>query len=148
MTNKYSIEKILTENNFHKTKLHFTSSNHYKLIAKINGVKGWFILDTGASTTFVAKDLSKKYKLDYKETTIKAKGAGPEHIDANLSKNNRINLGKWQWKNCIIALIDLTPINTAFEAVNLAAVDGIIGADVLKNGSAVIDYDKNYLYMK
>jgi hypothetical protein len=45
-------------------------------------------------------------------------------------------------------LIDLTPINTAFEAVNLAAVDGIIGADVLKNGSAVIDYDKNYLYMK
>ena len=96
----------------------------------------------------VAKDLSKKYKLDYKETTIKAKGAGPEHIDANLSKNNRINLGKWQWKNCIIALIDLSPINTAFEAVNLAAVDGIIGADVLKNGSAVIDYDKNYLYMK
>ncbi len=54
----------------------------------------------------------------------------------------------FEMKNCIIALIDLSPINTAFEAVNLAAVDGIIGADVLKNGSAVIDYDKNYLYMK
>jgi hypothetical protein len=51
-------------------------------------------------------------------------------------------------EKCTIALIDLNPINTAFIAANLPTVDGIIGADVLKKGKAIIDYDKNYLYLK
>jgi hypothetical protein len=47
-----------------------------------------------------------------------------------------------------LVLIDLGPINSAFMEINLKAVDGIIGADVLKKGQAVIDYNKNYLYLK
>ena len=54
--------QFLTDHHFHKVKLHFIPSNHYKVIAKINGVKGNFILDTGASTTFVSKDLKEKFK--------------------------------------------------------------------------------------
>ena len=31
---------------------------------------------------------------------------------------------------------------------NQKKVDGIIGADLLKKGKAVIDYHRNYLYLK
>ena len=31
---------------------------------------------------------------------------------------------------------------------NAEPVDGIIGADILKKGKAVIDYEKKYLYLK
>ena len=148
MTNKHSIEKILTENNFHKTKLHFTSSNHYKLIAKINGVKGWFILDTGASTTFVDLKLKEKFKLTSHPSIVKARGAGPDKIDTLLSKNNTLSIGKWVKTRFSIALIDLSYVNDAFESINSSAVDGIIGADILKKGFAVIDYEKRYLYLK
>jgi hypothetical protein len=139
--------QFLSENHFHKVKLHFIKSNHYKVIAKINGVKGNFILDTGASTSFVAKNLKEKFKLTLGESQIKASGAGPEQIDAFVSRNNQLNFGQWSLKKCTIALIDLDPINAAFEAADLVAVDGIIGADVLKNGKAIIDYNKNYLYL-
>ena len=140
--------QFLSENHFHKVKLHFIKSNHYKVIAKINGVKGHFILDTGASTTFVDKNLKEKFKLISEASQIKASGAGPEQIDAFVSKKNQLKFGQWSLEKCTIALIDLDPINTAFAAADLVAVDGIIGADVLKKGKAIIDYDKNYLYLK
>ena len=140
--------QFLSENHFHKLKLHFIKSNHYKVIAKINGVKGHFILDTGASTTFVDKNLKEKFKLISEASQIKASGAGPEQIDAFVSKKNQLKFGQWSLEKCTIALIDLDPINTAFAAADLVAVDGIIGADVLKKGKAIIDYDKNYLYLK
>lgn len=140
--------QFLTDHHFHKVKLHLISSNHYKVIAKINGVKGNFILDTGASTTFVSKDLKNKFKLSLEESQIKASGAGSEQIDAFVSHKNQLKFGRWYMDKCTIALIDLNPINSAFTAANLATVDGIIGADILKKGKAIIDYDKNYLYLK
>ena len=140
--------QFLTDECFHKVKLHFIPSNHYKVIAKINGVKGWFILDTGASTTFVAKRLTEKFNLSSEGAIIKANGAGPEQIDAAVSHENLIKMGTWSRSKCTIALIDLTPVNTAFTSADLPKVDGIIGADILKKGKAIIDYDKNYLYLK
>ena len=35
-----------------------------------------------------------------------------------------------------------------FESIDIPAIDGIIGADVLKKGFAVIDYEKRYLFLK
>ena len=148
MENNISLMQFLTELHFHKIKLHFIESNHYKVIAKINGIKGNFILDTGASTTFISKDLKDKFKLSLENSRIKASGAGSEQIDAFVSHKNQLKFGLWCLDKCTLALIDLSPINTAFTAGNLATVDGIIGADVLKKGKAVIDYDKNYLYLK
>ena len=89
-----------------------------------------------------------KFKLKIRPQKIKAQGAGPEQIEAQISKNNQLTIGRWVYKKCPIASIDLSPINAAFSAAKLTKVDGIIGAEVLKKGKAVIDYDKNYLYLK
>ena len=148
MINSNTLEKFLSIRNFKKIKLHLMPSNHYKILAKINGVKGWFIIDTGASTTFVSQLAIEKFKLKIKAKKIKAQGAGPGQIEVQISKNNQLSIGRWVSKKCHIASIDLSPINTAFSAANLTKVEGIIGADVLKKGKAVIDYDKNYLYLK
>jgi hypothetical protein len=42
----------------------------------------------------------------------------------------------------------LSYVNNAFESIKSPSVDGIIGADVLKTGNAIIDYEKKYLYLK
>jgi hypothetical protein len=128
--------------------MHPVASNHFKVISKINGVKGVFLVDTGASTTFIDLNLKEKFKLTSKPSNIKASGAGPEKIDTFLSKNNTLSIGKWIKTHFPIALIDLSSVNSAFESINASAVDGIIGADILKKGFAVIDYEKRYLYLK
>ena len=114
--------------------MHPIASNHFKIIAKVNGVKGLFILDTGASTTFIDLKLEEKFKLTTQPSIVKASGAGPDKIDTLLSKNNRFSIGGWVKTRFPIALIDLSYVNDAFESIDSPAVDGIIGADILKKG--------------
>ena len=80
MKKSTSLKEFLNQKDFYKIKLHLISSDHYKIVAKINNTKGWFILDTGASTTFVAQTAIEKFKLDIEPQKIKAYGAGPEEI--------------------------------------------------------------------
>ena len=149
MKKSTSLKEFLNQKDFYKIKLHLISSNHYKIIAKINNTKGWFVLDTGASMTFVAQTAIEKFRLDIIEPQkIKVHGAGPGEIETKISKDNKLRIGERIFEKHNIACIDLNPINRAFKSADLAEVDGIIGADILKKGNAVIDYDKNYLYLK
>ena len=128
--------------------MHQIASNHFKIISKINGVKGWFILDTGASSTFIDLKLEDKFKLKSETSMIKATGAGPNKLTTLLSKNNSINIRGWSSKKFKITLIDLSYVNNAFESIESLPVHGIIGADLLKAGNAIIDYEKKQLYLK
>lgn len=143
-----SLSDFLLNKSYFKVKMHPIASNHFKIISKINGIKGVFLVDTGASTTFIDLKLKEKFKLTSKPSSIKARGAGPDKIDTLLSKNNTLSIGRWVKKRFPIALIDLSHVNDTFKSINCAAVDGIIGADVLQKGFAVIDYEKRYLYLK
>jgi hypothetical protein len=45
-------------------------------------------------------------------------------------------------------IFDLSHVNEALEAYKSKPVHGIIGADVLLEGKAIIDYYNHYLYLK
>ena len=51
-------------------------------------------------------------------------------------------------EKCKVATIDLSPINNAFFEINMKKIDGVIGADILKKCKALVDFNKNYLYLK
>lgn len=143
-----SLSEFLLGKSYFKIKMHPIASNHFKIISKINGVKGLFILDTGASSTFIVLNLAEKFKLTTQPSNVRASGAGPDKIDTLLSKNNTLSIGRWVKTRFPIALIDLSYVNDAFESINSPVIDGIIGADILTKGFAVIDYEKRYLYLK
>ena len=66
-----SLKKFLTKKNYNKTVLVLTATNHFEIEAKINGVVGRFILDTGASNTCVGFDKIDFFKLTSKESKLK-----------------------------------------------------------------------------
>jgi len=148
LRNKKSFNKQISEGGFVKIKLHYIKSNHFKVIAKINNVKGWFIIDTGASNTFLEQNSIEKFKLHNTNLNINAQGAGPTQIKAKMYKNCSVVIGDWMSKKHKIASIDLSPINNALCSAKLKKIDGIIGSDILRKGRAIIDFDKNYLYLK
>ncbi|NNK81635.1 MAG: clan AA aspartic protease [Flavobacteriaceae bacterium] len=143
-----SLQQFLLDKNFTKIKLHFTKTNHFEIIGKINGVKGLFILDTGASSSCIGFNVVEKFKLATEDSKIKATGAGSSDMKTMLSQKNTITLGKWNYNKLALVIFDLTHVNTALIEHNAKPVDGIIGADILKKGEAVIDYQKKYLYLK
>lgn len=142
------LSDFLRNKSYFRIKMHAIASNHFKIISKINGVKGVFILDTGASSTFIDISLKDKFKLKSKTSLIEASGAGPNKLTTQLSKNNSIKIGSWRSEKFQILLIDLSNVNNAFASIKAQAVDGIIGADILKTGNGILDYEKRYLYLK
>ncbi len=140
--------KLLTKKGYHKVKLVFTKTNHFEVTAKLNGVKGNFILDTGASNSCVGFEAVNKFNLFAQDSEIKAAGAGAIDMLTQVSKKNTIEVGKWSLRKTSLILFDLKHINDALTHHNAEPVDGIIGADLLKRGKAIIDYNRKYLYLK
>ena len=148
MMKEETLQKFLLNNGYTKIKLHLTKTNHFEIIAKINGVKGTFILDTGASNSCVGFESVELFNLKAEESEIKAAGAGAIDMETKMSQKNNIKIGKWKDDKQVLVLFNLTHVNTALVNHNSKPVHGIIGADLLKKGKAIIDYNKKYLYLK
>ncbi|MGY0393574.1 retropepsin-like aspartic protease [Bizionia sp. KMM 8389] len=143
-----TLKDFLLEKGYTKIKLKLTKTNHFEIKTHINGVKGLFILDTGASSSCVGFDAIETFKLKVKDSEIKAAGAGAVDMLTQISKKNHIKIGKWKKDKVPLILFNLTHVNTALVSHNSKPVDGIIGADILKKGKGIIDYEKKYLYLK
>lgn len=143
-----SLKKFLKNKGYQKIPLTLTKTNHLELSAKLNGVQGRFILDTGASNTCVGLDKTDFFNLKTKVSEIKAAGAGSTSMDTLTSNKNTLKVGGWSCKKLKIVLFDLVHVNTALITHEAKPVDGIIGADVLNKANAIIDYKKKVLYLK
>ena len=62
--------------------------------------------------------------------------------------DNRLKIGTWKCADFNLVIFDLSHVNEALRQYKTKAVHGIIGADVLIEGKAIIDYSSNYLYLK
>ena len=143
-----TLKEFLEEKGYTKIKLKLTKTNHFEIKATINGIKGNFILDTGASSSCIGFEGIETFKLNAEDSLIKAAGAGAIDMDTKTAKKNKIKIGKWSHNKVVLVLFNLTHVNTALINHNSNPVDGIIGADILKKGKAIIDYEKKYLYLK
>ena len=142
-----TLNKFLKRKGYSSVKLIFLETKHYLIEAKVNGVSGRFILDTGASNSCVCTTLENNFNIISKETIEKASSATSEISNTKISKNNTIQIGKWENKINLITF-DMSHINHALNEKKIDSVSGIIGADILKKSKAILDYNKNKLYIK
>lgn len=143
-----TLNSFLTSKDYTRVRLKLTVTNHFELKAIINGVEGQFILDTGASNTCIGTDKINTFHLTFETSEIKAAGAGATEMETLISRNNIIELGGWKKRRQNIVLFDLVHVNQALTNHNANPIDGIIGADLLKKGNAIIDYSKKVLFLK
>lgn len=143
-----SLRKFLLDKGYKRIKLNRINTNHYEVKAKINGIEGSFILDTGASTSCVGFEAIETFNLIAKDSKIKAAGAGAVNMETQISKGNKLRIGKWTKQRVALILFNLDHVNTALTQHKAEPVHGIIGADILRKGKAIIDYNKNCLYLK
>jgi predicted aspartyl protease len=142
-----TLQEFLLEKGYIKVKLKLTKTNHFEIRATINGQKGRFILDTGASSSCVGFEAIDTFNLTVKDSDVKAAGAGAIDMDTQISTKNKLKIGKWKKESVALILFNLVHVNTALINHNSNPVDGIIGADILKKGKVIIDYEKKYLYL-
>ena len=143
-----SLKKVLRKKKYIRIKLRKIATNHLELKATLNSVPGRFILDTGASNSCVGIDFITQFKLQAEASDTKAAGAGATDMETLKSQNNVLEIGEWKTKSSNLVLFDMTHVNTALTQHDAEEVHGIIGADVLEIGKAIIDYPNSVLYLK
>lgn len=143
-----TLRTFLESSGFYRISLTKLATGHYKFDAKINQLKGSFILDTGASTSCIGIDKIPQFSLFNEASDIKAAGAGAINMKTQLARNNTFSVEKLQLSATDFVLFDLSHVNQALAQAEEHAIDGIIGADILKKYRAVIDYGRNCFYLK
>ena len=139
---------VLEQQNYFSIPFRIRKSNHLFVQAKINRIKGLFLIDTGASNTCIDSNEQSFFNLLSKEHKAKASGAGSNNMHAEISVNNNIQLSKWKKNGIDLILLDLTHVNIALNEYGLPKVHGIIGSDLLKSHHAIIHYPLQLLFIK
>jgi len=135
-----TLNQFLRSRDYTRVRLLTLPTNHYVVIATLNGTAGRFILDTGASTTCVSTELATHFHLNPKPSEEKASSASANELDTEVAHHNKLVIGSWSSKRRSVVLFDMQAVNHALQKHDIEAVDGIIGADILQSVNAIIDY--------
>lgn len=142
-----TLPDILKKENYKKIKFKVSKTQHLLIKASINGIKGNFILDTGASSSCVGFDSVELFLLEAKKSKTKASGAGATGMHTQMAVDNKLQLGSWKHSSFELVIFDLSHVNEALIEHKAKPVHGIIGADVLMKGKGIIDYYNHCLYL-
>jgi predicted aspartyl protease len=143
-----TLYQFLRSRGYTRVRLLTLPTNHYVVIATLNGTAGRFILDTGASTTCVSTELATHFHLNPKPSEEKASSASANELDTEVAHHNELVIGSWSSKRRSVVLFDMQAVNHALQKHDIEVVDGIIGADILQSVNAIIDYKNDWLYLK
>jgi hypothetical protein len=143
-----NFQEILKKEKYKKINFKVSKTQHLLIKASINGVKGNFILDTGASNSCVGFESIELFQLTAGKSKTKAAGAGATGMFTQQAKDNLLQLGSWKDTEFHLVIFDLSHVNAALQQYKAKPVHGIIGADVLLLGKAIIDYYNHCLYLK
>jgi hypothetical protein len=143
-----NFQDILKKEKYKKINFKVSKTQHLLIKASVNGVKGNFILDTGASNSCVGFESIELFQLNAGKSKTKAAGAGATGMFTQLAKNNTLQVGRWKDNQFHLVIFDLSHVNAALTQHKAKPVHGIIGADVLLEGKAIIDYYNHCLYLK
>src|SRR6476620_8632791 len=107
------LQEILKKEKYRKINFKVSKTQHLLIKASINGVKGNFILDTGASNSCVGFESIELFQLKAGKSKTKAAGAGATDMFTQLAKDNTLQLGRWKNPEFHLVIFDLSHVNFA-----------------------------------
>jgi len=122
---------------------------HLAIELHVNGVRGRFIVDTGAGRTVIDRAAQSRFA-DGRDVVAGgvATGAGGSGLAIAALPDSQLRIGAYRDDAFTAHFLALDHVNAAFSQRGEAAVDGVVGADVLVRGAAVIDYPNLRLYLR
>lgn len=94
-----------------------------------------FVLDTGASTTVLSRELADRLSLE--TTDIAEMTGGGGKVSASVGTIAQLAIGEQELRNVDVAIVDFLPSLSEIVGIKL---DGIVGYNFLKEFVVTIDY--------
>jgi len=115
---------------------------HLSINMSLNNKPANILIDTGASRTVFDKNRilnfvePQEFLLHEKVST----GLGTSTMQSHKIIIHELSIGSQTLVDYEAVLLDMTHVNQSYEQLELAAIDGVLGGDLLMKFNAVIDY--------
>lgn len=116
----------------HSIPFTLTGSGHILIKAKVDGIEGNFIFDTGAGLNLLFDKFAKKLKPRESYHFFTGHRATGEPIDIPIFHSDNLKIGDVEFKNQIYSTFDL----------DISGIDGLISLQSFQQTPVTIDYDK------
>lgn len=141
------LARHLVGHGYHEIRLNRNAVGHFHTKGVLSGREVEVLVDTGASCTCVAMSLVKELGLKSTLHKVRAGSAGGD-LDQFVVEGADFRLGGFVPSPISMAGLDFDIVNAPLVAQGSAAVDMILGSDVLDAHQAVIAYPTNSLFLK
>lgn len=140
--------RVMQQQGYVPLELKKIGTGHDIVRAKLNGVSGHFIVDTGAGKTVLHTRRKSQYQIDGDRVrTEMGAGAGGQ-IEVEYFPVDSVELGSVELELAEIATMDLSGVVAALGQAAGFRIDGILGQDTLVQVGAVLDVRGERLYMR
>ena len=141
---------ILTNEGFATMALKRGGDDQMEVLGRVtvNGIRGRFLVDTGAQVSVIDKRSVKHFKLTTEKTATRvfgALGGRGERLRAALATG--FVVGPAEMHPFIFGVANLGPLNESRERRD-GDFDGIIGVDVLRTYQFIIDYRGQRMFVR
>jgi clan AA aspartic protease (TIGR02281 family) len=143
-----SLHDLMLANGYESITLTRTQVGHFAMKGSVNGKSAVFLLDTGASSSVLDKSTADSMGLQTEAFDTLGGGLGATGMQTLKAGIHHLDLGTFRTGLDSVYVMDLATVNKALVDNGAEPVDGVIGADVLLSGEAVIDYAKAVLYIR
>jgi predicted aspartyl protease len=123
------------------------SSQHIIVALKINGHHTHFVIDTGAGESCLHLGFAQKINLPTSISDVQAVGFANQHTIRSNTRLKQLQIGSWTSINVPFSVLDFSHISDALNPLLDYPLAGILGADILIENKATIDYSQKKLYL-
>ena len=123
---------------------------HLLVKARVNGKNATLLIDTGASKTVFDKGRILRFADEkfFKPLEKLSTGLGTSDMETHSIVLKKFQVGKLSLSDFEIIVIDLSHVNLTYAKLDLPAIDGVLGSDLMVKHDAVIDYRKKEMVLR
>ena len=117
---------------------------HLLIKAKVNGKAVTLLIDTGASKTVFDKGRILRFAEEKNFLRLEklSTGLGTTVMETQSTVLKKFQVGKLMIPDFEVIVIDLSHVNLTYAKLDLPAIDGVLGSDLMVKHNAIIDYKK------
>lgn len=143
-----SLDGWMSDRGYTKVPLVQLPTGHFSVGGTADAIPLFLIVDTGSSHTVIDTERAERFGLTTEDRGEQATGVGlsTQNVQSGLLED--VEIGAVRVGSVRVSVLDLSQVNRVLRGMGNAPVDGIIGADVLMAGEAVIDYGTLTMYFK
>ncbi len=143
-----SLKDFLTRDGYTSVQMKRSVAGHFEIEAEVENRSVLLLVDTGAGKTVLHTGTAESLGIAMGDSVECGGGIGTMQAAMSTAVLKMFRIGPLQIESFPMYMMDFSHVISGIEAQGGRKIDGVLGADILGQKSAIIDYGEAKLYFK